>query len=86
MAFGIQFDFDQEGDPPSVYIADKEGRGTCCVEVLEEPKLKNAAQHLSIIRDKPWKKWSWEDEDWEPGPVTKAIVNFMNSSAYKEIL
>jgi hypothetical protein len=65
MAWGIQFDFDAEGDPPSVYIAAGDGRGTCYVEVLEEPTCKNG-------------DWSWDDEDWEPGELAKRLLEFMN--------
>lgn len=37
--FGVQFDFDYEGDPPNVYIADRDGYGTAYLEVFEEPDL-----------------------------------------------
>ena len=71
MEFGIQFDFDSEGDPPAVYIADQDGCGSCYVEVLEDPVLKVGL-------------WSSDADDWEPGPLAKAIVGFMNSPAYND--
>jgi hypothetical protein len=67
--FGIQLDFDAEGDPPVVYIADHGGRGTCYAEVFEEPALKG-------------RLWSWNREDWEAGPMTKQILQFMNSKEF----
>ena len=64
--FGVQLDFDCEGDPPTVYIANGSGTGMCYLEVFESPTLKSA-------------EWSWEAEDWQPGPLALELVGFMNS-------
>lgn len=55
MSYTVQFDFDGEDEPPKVEIIDETG---CCVlEVHEEPIL--------ISSDN---EWSWESDDWKPGP------------------
>ena len=62
--FEIIFDFDCKDDPPQVYIA---YGGECrWIEVLEEPTLKTI-------------EWSNKSEDWEPGPIAKALNEFMNT-------
>ena len=66
MKYGLCLDFDYEGDPPKVFIAEDEGRGCSLIEILEEPKCK--------------KDWSWEEADWEIGPIAKKVLDFMNSS------
>ncbi len=67
MNYGIRFDFDCEGDPPSVFIAEDQ-RGSFVadiIEVLEEPTLKSES-------------FSWEDEDWEPGPLAAKVLRVFN--------
>ena len=63
--YGIHFEFDVEGDPPQVFIAEDEGRGIDILEVLEEPACK--------------KPWSWDDQDWEVGDLAKRILNWLNT-------
>ena len=61
--FEIVFDFDYEGEPPQVFVA---YGGECrWIEVLEEPALKTV-------------DWSNDQEDWNPGPIAKALCELMN--------
>lgn len=69
MKFGISFDFDAQGDTPSVLIHDDAGFER--LEVFEEPILKT-------------EEWSWDDDDWEAGPIAKQLVTFMNSDAFHD--
>ncbi len=68
MKYGIQFDFDAEGEPPRVYIATEDGEGVVVVEVFEQPICKSD-------------KWSWNSEDWVPGPLATLILAKLNESA-----
>lgn len=65
MSYGFQFDFDEEGEPPKVYIAEGEGRGTAVLEVFEEPTCVAP-------------KWSWEDADWRAGPLAMKVLEALN--------
>ena len=69
--YGIRLEFDVESEPPKVYIADKEGRGSCYIEVLEEPYL--------MVED-----WSWNDKDWTAGEMATKLLKFMNSKDFGE--
>jgi len=64
--FGIQFDFDDWGEDPNVYIANSKGRGTQFLEIFEEPVCKTES-------------WSDDPNDWEAGELAKKLVEFMNS-------
>ena len=67
--YEIAFDFDCEGEPPHVEIYDNgtaTERGGVCLEVHEEPTQTAAGEY------------SWEDDDWEPGPLAKRIVRLLN--------
>lgn len=66
--FEIAFDFDVEGDPPAVYIA--YGSGRQLVKILEAPKCLTDA-------------WSWEQDDWQEGPIAGALCDFMNTPEFK---
>lgn len=62
--YQLRFDFDVEGEPPTVLIwADDVGD---VVEVFEEPK------QLS-------KEWSWDADDWEAGPLAQQILDALNA-------
>ncbi len=54
MSYDIRFDFDCEGDPPTVTIVNAEG--TEIFEVLEDPTCAHPSG------------WSQYEEDWELGP------------------
>ena len=69
--YGFGYDFDEEGEPPIVLIAEDLGTGTVCLELYEEPKQLT-------------EEWSREKEDWEPGQMAKAILKFMNSNEYRK--
>jgi len=69
MIYGIQLDFDEQGEPPRVFIADNHGRGTCVVEVFEEPTCTDG-------------DWSRDDDDWQPGPMARLILDALNRSIY----
>ena len=69
--FYIFFDFDVEGDPPDVYIA--EGGECCWIQVLEEPIL------IASV-------WSWDNDDWNPGTIASALLIHMNSDDFIEHL
>jgi len=73
--FGVQFDFTYKDDPPRVYIADAGGRGHEFLEVFEDTKCK-----LEAVEDQYRNEvWSSNPNDWEPGELTKKLVEFMNS-------
>lgn len=63
-AYQIVFDFDAEGDPPTVLILDNTTANTV-VEVFEEPTCREG-------------DWSWIPEDWEPGPLARGLCALMN--------
>ncbi len=69
MRYQIHFDFDCEGEPPTVYIYDngddRPGTSGDIIEVLEDPDCLEG-------------EWSWEQDDWEPGPTAAAICKLMN--------
>lgn len=72
MLYHVQFDFDCENEPPKVEIADETG---CCVlEVYEEPILISADN-----------EWSWNDEDWKPGPFTERLLEMINAGGPYQI-
>jgi len=60
----IGFDFDTKGDPPSVFIC--LAGGTQIIEVFEEPKRVS-------------EMWSWEWEDWEPGPLAEKVLDLLEA-------
>ena len=66
MTYGIQYDFDEQGEPPQVCIADNGGLGTRCVLVYEEP--------TSICGE-----WTRNDDAWQPGPLAKRLMECMNA-------
>ena len=68
MKYGIQYDFDDYGEPPTVRIADNGGRGCCFVEIYEEPTNRTG----SFTRN---------EDDWEPSPLAKRLLAFMNTMA-----
>lgn len=61
--FFFSLNLDAEGEPPEVHIRDNDG---VIVEVFEEPTCRNPTG------------WSWEEEDWEPGPFAQALLKMMN--------
>lgn len=63
--YEIDFEF-QTDDPPDVFIADENGYQV--LRVLEN----------SIPRTP---EFSWNSEDWEPGPFAKKLVNLLNSDS-----
>jgi len=69
--FGICFNFDCEGELPTVFIATRNGTGIKYSEIFEEPILKSEV-------------WSWNPENWEAGPIAKQLVAFMNSPIYRK--
>ena len=69
--FYIVFDFDAEGDPPTVYIAECED--CYWVQVLEEPILTAS-------------EWSWDDDNWKPGMIASTFLNYMNSDDFIDSL
>lgn len=71
MEYGIYYDFDEEGEPPAVYIADNGGCGTCVVKIIEAP-----------ILDSEGGKFSWDADDWLPGPLAASILKAMNSPGF----
>lgn len=82
MKYGIQFEFNSEGEPPKVYIAENEGNGTCVVQVIEYPTCSTGGKMVETNHGCwDWEgEWSWEDEDWTPGPIATRILDFMNQS------
>lgn len=66
-----------EHDPPYVYIVDDNGLEV--MEIFEEPK-----SHLGeFVEIKPnvwgWRgKWSWEPDDWQPGPLAAFVLSALN--------
>lgn len=56
----ISFDFETQDEPPQVFIVDKNGRQY--LEIFEDPKP---------LTD----EWSWNSEDWEPGPFARRVLN-----------
>ena len=68
MAYGISFDFDCQGDPPHVEIREEGGMGSAVLEVHEVP----VCTHPS--------GWSWDDDDWEPGPFALRVLALLNSA------
>lgn len=79
MKYGIHLEFDIEGDPPGVFIAGNEGRGGDLIEVLEEPKCKKAPDGTRDKWGNPIEPWSWDDDDWEVGPLAKMLLEFLNT-------
>lgn len=71
--YDIAFDFDCEGDPPHVEIWVLKGKrlGPCVIRVHEAPVLKAP-------------EWSWDDEDWEPGPFAKHVLALLNANPVTE--
>lgn len=67
----IHFDFDCEGEPPAVFIVDDEG--TSWLEVLEDPTLSDSATG----KDSEGEPWSWDPEDWTPGPLATKLLELM---------
>jgi len=61
----IVFDFDGEGDPPTQHIW-KRPEETHIAKLDERPQCKVG-------------KWSWEHDDWEPGPMAKEIIAKLNA-------
>lgn len=72
IVYEINLDFDAEGDSPSVQIIDSD-QGVI-LEVFEEPTLLRGQWSAAIDAE-----WSWESEDWEPGPFAKRILDWLNS-------
>ena len=67
MPYHIKFDFENENEPPRVEIADEDG---CSVlEVFEEPILASADN-----------QWSWEHDDWKPGPFAVKLLEMINAN------
>jgi hypothetical protein len=63
--YKIRFDFEAEDEPPRVYICD--AGGSVVLEVFEEPvSLKG--------------EWSWEEDDWKPGPFAEGVLNALHLS------
>ncbi len=80
MRFGLCFEFDCEGDPPRVFIADKRGSGPSYVEILEAPTSPLGQLTESSPGIWEWEGvWSWEEKDWRGGPLAKALLAVMNS-------
>ena len=66
MSYGIHLEFDMQGESPEVFIAENGGQGPDVIEVLEEPVCTALGG------------WSWDDEDWEIGPLAKKLLEFLN--------
>lgn len=66
MRYVITFDFDAEGDPPSVEIS--EALGPVVAEVHEEPTCTADG-------------WTWSPEYWVAGPLALRIVALLNGDA-----
>ena len=76
--WSISFDFDCEGEPPTVFIEDVDG--TAWVEVYEEPTISPSVTDV----DSDGNPWSWEPEDWTAGPIAQQIVEIMNANIKPE--
>lgn len=61
----VQFDFDAEGEPPNVEIHDGD---YTVAEVFEEPTCTHPSG------------WSWEAEDWAPGPFATRMLDLLNTA------
>jgi len=66
MPYYIKFDFDCENEPPKVEIVND--TGCSVIEVYEEPILVSADN-----------EWSWEQEDWQPGPFAVKLLELINA-------
>jgi hypothetical protein len=62
--YKIKFEF-QTNDPPSVFIVDNESYQV--LKVMEDPVPKTV-------------EFSWDTSDWEPGLLSKKVVNLLNSA------
>jgi hypothetical protein len=77
MRYCIDFDFDCEGEPPRTIIC--QDPGLQVAHVFESPTLK-AELKSGQPGNRDWPgPWSWNPEDWEPGPLAKKIVTLLNS-------
>lgn len=75
--YQFHFDFDGKGDPPHVYIWE-DGAGDI-IEILEEPTspLGKLVGDVHLV----WEgEFSFEDEDWEPGPLAQKIMKFLQGT------
>lgn len=75
--YDIRLDFDAEGEPPAVYIWQEEEGDV--LEVFEEPTCKLGGK-LIEIQPGVWEwdgPWSWNEMDWEPGPLAMKILKFL---------
>ena len=66
IAYKIRFDFDCEGEPPTVMIVAP--NGTEVLEVFEEPTLRPEVEA----------EFSWEEVDWQAGPFAIKLLNMLN--------
>lgn len=81
MLYEIHFDFDAQYEPPAVHIWCGAGD---VLQVFEEPTCKLGGKMVKqegSFACWDWEgPWSWDDEDWEPGPFAKRILKFLNES------
>lgn len=71
MQYGLRLKLDCIGEPPHVYVAEHDGRGTCHIKVLERPKF--------IGNDKNNEDELGDINNWEAGPLSKYLVECMNN-------
>lgn len=76
MRYTFRLDFGTEGDPPEVCICDAQAQGVIVVTVHEEPTLRPGRGEPSDHSDSG--RWSWEEEDWEAGPLARQILALLN--------
>lgn len=71
--YHITYDFDVKGEPPKVFIV---GGEQVRVEVDEVPLCQLGG---FLVEDGEWHgQWSWEAEDWMPGPIAAQLLAVMN--------
>lgn len=71
--YRITYDFDAKNEPPKVIIRSD---GRCICEVDEVPLCQLGG---FLAEDGEWHgQWSWEEEDWVPGPIAAQLLAVMN--------
>lgn len=64
--YELWFDFDCEGEAPSVLISDE--TGSVVLEVFEEPTCTEP-------------QWTSDSEDWQAGPLALQVLNLLNGGS-----
>jgi hypothetical protein len=79
--YKIRFEFDLEGEPPKQHIwEEQDSEEVHIAEVDENPISKLGGKLIEISPGiVEWKgPWSWDDDDWQSGPIANGIIDALN--------